>query len=89
MKISDKLFNSLRFMVEILFPAAIVAYSVIAKTWDWGHIVEIVTTLGAINTFLGVAINFFRLDVDNNKNGTPDVLEGGPVTEGTADKQDL
>ena len=89
MKINDKIFNSLRFMVEILFPAAIVAYSVIAKTWGWGYIVEIVTTLGAINTFLGVAINFFRLDIDNNKNGTPDVLEGDLVTKGTNENKDL
>ena len=57
MKISNKLYDVLKWILIIVVPAFITLFSFLAQAWGWDIPVEaIVGTISAIATFLGVCI---------------------------------
>lgn len=65
--LSNKLYDRLRFVVQILIPALIVFYTAIAGIWGLGYATQVGGTLGAIAVFLGAILGLSR------KNYTPGV----------------
>ena len=56
MKISNKLYDILKWVVIIVLPAVATLYAALAAGWGWPHSEEIVTTITAVDTFLGAVL---------------------------------
>lgn len=56
-KIPDKIYNILKWLLLIVVPAFITMFSIIVQTWHINIPLEaIVTTISAVATFVGVCI---------------------------------
>lgn len=56
MKLSNKAYDALKFIAQIVLPAAGTLYYAIAKIWKLPLAEEIVGTITAVDTFLGVLL---------------------------------
>ena len=57
MKIPSKIYDWLKWVLMIVVPAFITLFTLLAQTWAWDiPVQEIVTTITAIATFLGVIV---------------------------------
>lgn len=56
MKISNKLYDILKWLVIIVLPAAGTLYAALSTVWGWTYSEEIVTTITAVDTFLGAVL---------------------------------
>ena len=56
MKLPDKIYNVLKWFVIIVLPAVGTLYAALAPLWGWGYADEIVTTITAVDTFLGAVL---------------------------------
>ena len=56
MKISDKLYDILKWLVIIVLPAAATLYAALSAVWTWHYADEVVTTITAVDTFLGAVL---------------------------------
>ena len=56
MKLPDKIYNVLKWIVIIVLPAVGTLYAALAPLWGWGYADEIVTTITAVDTFLGAVL---------------------------------
>lgn len=56
MKISNKLYDILKWLVIIVLPAAGTLYTALSTVWGWPYSEEIVTTITAVDTFLGAVL---------------------------------
>ena len=56
MKISNKLYDILKWLVIIVLPAAGTLYAALSTVWGWPHSEEIVTAITAVDTFLGAVL---------------------------------
>lgn len=59
MKLSNELYDILKWVCMIVLPAIATLVSVLDKAWGWGLPVEaIVTTISAITAFVGAVLGF-------------------------------
>lgn len=56
MKISNKLYDSLKWLVIIVLPALATLYAALAAVWAWPDPDQVVTTITAVDTFLGAVL---------------------------------
>ncbi len=56
MKLSNKVYDVLKWIALILLPALGALYFALAKIWGFPHATEIVGTIAAIDTFLGALL---------------------------------
>lgn len=56
MKIPDKVYDILKWVVIIVLPAAATLYNVLASVWGWPFADEVVKTVTAVDTFLGAVL---------------------------------
>ena len=56
MKISNKLYDILKWLVIIVLPAVSTLYAALSAVWGWPHSDEVVTTSTAVDTFLGAVL---------------------------------
>lgn len=56
MKIPDKLYDILKWVVIIVLPAIATLYAALSAVWTWPYSEEIVTTITAVDTFLGAVL---------------------------------
>ena len=56
MKIPDKVYDILKWVVIIVLPAAATLYNVLASVWGWPFADEAVKTVTAVDTFLGAVL---------------------------------
>jgi hypothetical protein len=64
--LSNKLYDFLRFIAQILLPAAGTAYAAIAALWGWGAVTQVVGTIVAIDTLLGVVVSYLKAKYDGS-----------------------
>lgn len=72
MLLNDKTYNILKRIVQVILPATIALYSTLASLWSWPHAVEVAATLGAITTFLGIAIGVSTKNFNAQSSDKPD-----------------
>ena len=60
MKMSNNVFDVLRWVAELLIPALGTLYFALAQIWGWPYGEAIVGTLTAIDAFLGVILGISR-----------------------------
>lgn len=72
MKLSDTLYNVLKYIAQIVLPALATLYFAISKLWGLPYGEEIVGTISAIDIFLGAllgisSMNYYKGIAENNK----------------------
>ena len=70
MKLSNKLYDILKWVVIIVLPALATLYAALAGVWAWPYPDEVVTTITAVDTFLGAVLCMstvnYNKEVKNN-----------------------
>ena len=56
MKMSNKAYDVLKFVAQILLPALATLYFALAKIWGFPYAAEIVGTISAVDAFLGALL---------------------------------
>lgn len=56
MKMSNKVYDVLKFIAQILLPAIGTLYFALAKIWGLPYAAEIVGTISAVDAFLGAVL---------------------------------
>lgn len=56
MKLSNKTYDILKWIAQILLPAAGTLYFALSKTWGLPLATEVVGTIAAVDTFLGAIL---------------------------------
>lgn len=56
MKIPNKIYDILKWLVIIVLPAAATLYAALSSVWAWPYADEVVTTITAVDTFLGAVL---------------------------------
>lgn len=54
--LNDKLYSTLKWVVAIVLPASGTLYFALANMWGWPHAEDVVGTISAVTTFLGVIL---------------------------------
>lgn len=58
MKLSNKLYDIMKWLVIIVLPALATLYTALAAVWGWPYAEEVKTTILAGDTFLGAVLCF-------------------------------
>jgi hypothetical protein len=79
MKLSNRAYNIMKFIAQIVIPAIGTLYYALAKIWKLPLAEEIVGTLTAIDAFLGALLGISTMRYNNSQNkppetGTEDVI---------------
>ena len=67
MKFSNKLYDVLKWIAQLLLPALGTLYFALAGIWGWPYADSVVGTITAVDTFLGVLLGISAATY--NKNG--------------------
>lgn len=67
MKLSNKVYDVLKWVVIIVLPAIAALYSGLAGIWSWPYAEEVVSTISCITVFLGAVLGFSTLQYKYNK----------------------
>lgn len=77
MKLSNKVYDVLKFIAQILLPALGTLYFALAKIWGFPYATEIVGTISAVDAFLGALLGISSMQY----NKTPATDEQQPPDE--------
>ena len=69
MKMSDKVYDVLKWIAQILLPALGTLYFALARIWDFPLAEEIVGTITAVDAFLGVLLGISSAQYYKNREG--------------------
>lgn len=56
MKLTDKTYDVMKWLVIIVLPALATLYAALAAVWTWPFADQVVTTITAVDTFLGAVL---------------------------------
>ena len=71
MKMSNKLYDILKYIAQIVLPALGAFYFAVAKIWGFPYATEIVGTISAVDTLLGALLKI-STDKYNQEQQPPD-----------------
>lgn len=60
MILPNKTYDCIRFIAELLLPGLATLYAALAPVWGFPYAKEITTTIIAVDTFLGLFVNYLR-----------------------------
>ena len=71
MKIPDKLYDILKWVVIIVLPAIATLYAALSAVWAWPYSDQVVTTITAVDAFFGavLCISTATYNKEGNENG--------------------
>ena len=75
MKMSDKTYNILKWIAMVLLPAIGTLYFALAGIWNFPYGEQIVGTITAVDTFLGVILGISTAQYNKAKEVVVDVKE--------------
>ncbi len=67
MKLNDKVYDILKWVVIIVLPALATLYAALASVWSWPYSQEVVTTITAVDTFLGAVLCISTVQYNKSK----------------------
>ena len=79
MKMSNKVYDVLKFIAQILLPALGTLYFALAKIWGFPYAAEIVGTISAVDAFLGALLGISTAQYNKEQNQPP--IEEEPEEE--------
>ena len=56
MKMSNKVYDVLKFIAQIVLPALATLWATLGKIWGWPLVTEIAASICAVDTFLGAIL---------------------------------
>lgn len=68
MKMTDKMYDVLKWIAQILLPAVATLYFAIAQIWGFPYGEEIVGTITAIDAFLGALLGISTYQYNKDRN---------------------
>lgn len=72
MKLNNRVYDSLKWVAQILLPAIATLYFALASIWGLPYGEQIVGTITAIDTFLGVLLGISTYNYNKAQNGEID-----------------
>lgn len=72
MKMSNKVYDVLKYIALILLPALGTLYFALAKIWGFPYAAEVVGTISAVDAFLGALL---KISTDNYNNDNDEEVE--------------
>lgn len=78
MKLTNKAYDVLKFIAQILLPALGTLYFALAKIWGFPYAAEIVGTISAVDAFLGALLG---ISTANYNREQAEVLKDPPDAE--------
>ena len=69
MKFSNEVYDKLKFIAQIVLPAMGTLYFALAGIWGWPFGEQIVGTITAIDTFIGVCLGISTMNYNREKEG--------------------
>lgn len=73
MKMSNKVYDVLKWIAQCGLPAVGTLYFAIATTWGFPYVEEVLGTITAIDTFLGVILGISTMQYNKTLTQTTDV----------------
>lgn len=67
MKISNNIYDILKWIVVIVFPSVATLYSALGRIWGFPLVTEVTGTITAIDTFLGAILMISSVNYNKNK----------------------
>ena len=69
MRMSDKVYDALKWIAQYLLPASATLYFALANIWGFPYAEQVVGTISAIDTFIGVmlGISTVQYNKDNKE----------------------
>lgn len=67
MKLSNKVYNVLKWIALLALPALATFWGVIGKVWDLPYTMQIVTTITALATLIGTMIGVSTISYNKDK----------------------
>ncbi len=67
MKLSNKVYDVLKFIAQIVLPALGTLYFALAKIWGFPYGEEIVGTISAVNAFLGAVLKISTIQYNKQQ----------------------
>ena len=72
MKMSNQVYDILKFIAQILLPAIGTLYFALAKIWGFPYAAEIVGTISAVDAFLGALLGISTMQYNNEQTEAAD-----------------
>jgi len=67
MKMSNKVYDVLKFIAQIVLPALATLWAALGKIWGWPLVTEITATICAVDTFLGALLGISSMQYNREK----------------------
>lgn len=67
MKLNDKIYDTLKWMVMIVLPAIATLYAALAPVWGWPRPDDVVLTLNAVTAFAGAVLGISTAQYNKDK----------------------
>lgn len=72
MKMSNTVYDVLKFIAQIVLPALATLWAALGKIWGWPLVTEITATICAVDTFLGALLGISAMQYAKEKQQPPD-----------------
>ena len=72
MKMSNQVYDILKFIAQILLPAIGTLYFALAKIWGYPYAAEIVGTISAVDAFLGALLGISTMQYNKEQTEAAD-----------------
>jgi hypothetical protein len=89
MKFGNTAYDRLKFTVMVVLPAAGALYAALAGYWDWPNTEEVVGSIAALATFLGVVLQISTAKYNANEGSPAGYINVPGVDENGMPKIDL
>ena len=67
MKMSNTVYDVLKFIAQIVLPALATLWAALGKIWGWPLVTEITATICAVDTFLGALLGISAMQYAKEK----------------------
>ena len=79
---NDKMYNILKWIAQLVLPAAGVLYFALASIWNLPYGEQVVGTITAVDAFLGAILGISTMNYNKNgKDGTLEIDTSDPVKD--------
>lgn len=75
MKMSNQVYDVLKFIAQIVLPALATLWAALGKIWGWPLVTEITATICAADTFLGALLGISSMQYAKQEKQPPDEEE--------------
>ena len=72
MKMSNSVYDVLKFIAQIVLPALATLWAALGKIWGWPLVTEITATICAVDTFLGALLGINSMQYAKQEKQPPD-----------------